>query len=202
MKKNNVFFIVQMCLVVSLIWCSELLCGDCCEASDAETPCFTAALTTGYVFKHDDCIFKQVYGHGIQNVITADVCYYPWECWGIGAKVSYWRAEGRTAVLRECTTLQEVPVTLYVRKLFDRWCNFQSYVSVGGGVIVIKEKSYIACVDRHVGTGEFEVGVNYFTCSCFDITAAFRYLFSGNCFCGHKADAGGFDLRIGVGFSY
>lgn len=196
--KNNVFLITFVIAIVSLGWCAPVMCESCAQANS----CFTTALTTGYVFKHDDCTFKQVYGHGIQNVITADACYYPWECWGIGGKVSYWRATGRTAVLRECTTLQEIPITVYLRRIFERWCNWQAYASLGGGAIIIKEKSYIACVDHHVGIGEVEVGFNYSMCSCVDLTGAFRYLFPQACFCAQKVDVGGFDLRVGLGFSY
>jgi hypothetical protein len=199
MKKNNVFLFVFMLAVVSLSWVAQVGCEACQEI---ESPCFTTALTTGYVFKHDDCVFKQVYGHGIQNIITADGCYYPWEQWGIGAKVSYWRAQGRTTFFRECTTLQEIPLTFYLRKLFDCWCNWQGYLSLGGGVMFVKEKSSLDCVDQHAGIGEFEVGLNYVVCDCFDITGAFRYIFSGDCLCSQKVDVGGFDLRAGIGFSY
>lgn len=202
MKKKNVFLLVFVFISVTLGWFVESLCNESCDQSDKENPCFTTAFTTGFVFKHDDCVFKQVYGHGIQNVITADGCYYPWECWGIGAKVSYWRAKGCTTFFKECTTLQEIPITFYLRRITGRWCNFQGYASLGGGVIVIKEKSYMGCVDQHAGIGEFELGFNYFLCNCFDITGAFRYLFSGDCLCGQKADAGGFDLRVGIGFAY
>lgn len=194
MKKNMLFFTV---LVVGMF--AQLRCHETCEESN---PCFTTAFTTGFVFKHDDCTFKQVYGRGIQNVITGDVCYYPWECWGIGAKVSYWREKGRTALFHECTLLQEVPITFYVRKLSERWCNWQAYYSLGGGVIIVKEKSYLGCVDLHKGIGEVEVGLNYSWCDCFDITGAFRYLFPRVCFCDKRIDVGGFDLRVGIGFAY
>lgn len=198
MKKNTIF-LRALASFMLLGCCSEVLCH---EYDESETPCFSLALTTGFVFKHDDCTFKQVYGRGIQNVITADGCYYPWECWGIGAKVSYWREEGKTTLFRECTVLQEIPITAYVRRISDVWCNWQGYLSLGGGAIIIKEKSYIGCVDTHAGVGEFEAGFKYNLCSCFDITGAFRYLFSGDCLCGNNVDIGGFDLRAGIGFSY
>lgn len=183
---------------------SEVVCEKLCEnASAAECQTYyTCALSTGYVFKHDDSYFKEVYGHGIENIITADGCYYPWESWGIGAKVSYWRAKGRTTFFRNRTCLYEVPLTCYVRKTFDFWSCLQWYASLGGGVMFMKEKSYLGSVHRHKGIGECEIGLNYFVWHCFDITAAFRYLFPRERVCGKKADIGGFDLRAGIGFSY
>lgn len=202
MKKNSVFLRVLLLNVISLAWFGQALCNESCEESDRENPCFTTALTTGFVFKHDDCVFKQVYGHGIQNVITADGCYYPWERWGIGAKVSYWRAKGLTTFFKQCTKLHEIPITFYLRRTTDRCCDLQGYVSLGGGVALIREKSYMGCVDQHPGIGEFEVGFNYRMWNCFDLTGAFRCLFSGDCLCSTKADAGGLDLRVGIGASY
>lgn len=197
MKQHNTFLIVFLVVVG---WSAQLVANESCEETDMKNKWF--ALTTGYVFKHDDCVFKQVYGHGIQNVITADCCQYFWESWGVGAKVSYWRAKGKTTLFKQCTRLREIPITFYLRGITDRWCNWQGYASLGGGVVLIKEKSYLGCVEQNKGIGELEVGFNYLLCNCLDFTGAFRYLFSSDCFCAQKAKIGGFDLRAGIGFSY
>lgn len=164
----------------------------------ADDRCFSGALTAGYVFKHNDCAFKKVYGHGLVNIITADGCYYPWECWGIGGKVSYWRAHGRTTFLKQCTHLQEVPLTFYLRRIEDFRCGLQLYASLGGGVIWMKEKSYLGHVKRHKGIGEVEVGLNYPMWHCLNFTSAFRYLFPRQSESCKKVDVGGFDLRAGI----
>jgi hypothetical protein len=162
---------------------------------------FTGALTAGYVFKHD-CLFKQIYGHGMVNVITGDGCYYPWEHWGLGVKVSYWRAEGKTTFLKHCSLLQEVPVTFYLRKRKDFDCGLQLYGSLGGGVIWMQEKSYLGKVHSNKGIGELEIGVNYPAWHWINVTGAFRYLFPRQTeFC-RKVDVGGCDLRAGIGFSF
>lgn len=194
MKKNKKLLLIALCMI-----CAPLLCTA--EESCMENQCCTTFdLTTGYVFKHD-CNFKSVYGHGIQNIITADACYYWCESWGLGAKVSYWQAKGCTTLFKQRTHLHEIPLTFYVRKSIDCSC-LQLYGSVGGGAMFIKEKSYLGCVKETKGVGELEIGAYYDVCSCFDITAAFRYLFPHECVLGKKVDIGGFDLRAGIGFSY
>lgn len=163
---------------------------------------FSLALSSGFVFKHHDCLFKQVYGRGIVDILTVDGCYYPWESWGIGAKASYWRAKGKTTFFKKCTRLHEIPLTFYVRKTFDCWCNLQAYASLGGGIIWMEEKSYLGRVRKHKGIGEVEVGLNYPIWNCLNITGAFRYLFPREKICSQKANVGGFDVRAGVGVTF
>ncbi|MEX0671745.1 MAG: hypothetical protein WD068_00145 [Candidatus Babeliales bacterium] len=192
--KRILFFLY--CIVVCGV--SARLSGNDSELQDA---CFTGAFTAGYVFKHD-CRFKDVYGHGVINVITADGCYYPWECWGIGAKVGYWQATGQTTFLKKCTTLQEVPFTVYARRRKNFDCGVQLYGSLGGGFIWVNEESYLGCVRDYKGIGEVELGLDYPIWRCINITSAFRYLFPSQCLAGNTADVGGFDIRIGLGFSF
>lgn len=163
---------------------------------------FATAFTAGYVFKHD-CTFKKAYEHGMINIITADGCYYPWHAWGFGAKVSYWRKHGHTLFLKQCSLLQEVPVTLYVRgkKEFD--CALQLYGSLGGGVAWIQEKSYLGKTTVHKGLGEVEVGLFYPLWRCVHVTGALRYLFPRqDSTCCAKIDVGGVDMRAGLGFVF
>ncbi len=162
---------------------------------------FTTALSAGYVFKHD-CVFKQIYGRGMVNILTADVCYYPWDEWGIGAKASYWRAKGHTLFLQRNSLLQEVPVTVYLRVIKDFSCHVQAYLSLGGGVLWIKEKSYLGCVRLTKAIGEVEIGLNFPIWCYFNATGAFRYLFPRQSqFC-QKKDVGGCDLRAGIELSF
>lgn len=184
------FLLIFLLLPVSLFGSTE---QDLCS--------FSSAFSAGYVFKHDH-LFKEVYGHGIVNIITADGCYYPWEQWGIGAKISYWRAHGRTTFLHKRSLLQEVPLTFYLRKIKDVRCNLQLYASLGGGVIWIKEKSYLGDQHLHKGIGEAEIGMNYLVWRCLNFTSAFRYLFPRQKHCGSKMDVGGFDLRAGIEFQF
>lgn len=162
---------------------------------------FTKAFTAGYVFKQD-CTFKQVYGHGMINCITADTCYYPWNTWGIGVKASYLRAKGHTIFLHQTTLAQEVPVTFYVRKTHDFKCGLQTYISLGGGIAWIKEKNYLGSTRVHKGIGEIEVGLNYNLWRCLDLVSAFRYMFPRQSDCCTNIDVGGCDLRAGIGFSF
>lgn len=162
---------------------------------------FSGAFSAGYVFKND-CRFKNVYGRGIVNAITADGCYYPWELWGIGAKVSYWRKKGCTDFLKQRTLLQEVPVTFYVRRKKQFKSGLQLYASLGGGFVWVKEKSYLGNVRLYKGIGEVEAGLKFPIFRCVDITAAFRYLFPPQSRACDKVHIGGFDLRAGIGFSF
>ncbi|OGB84177.1 hypothetical protein A3F66_04510 [candidate division TM6 bacterium RIFCSPHIGHO2_12_FULL_32_22] len=162
--------------------------------------CFTSALTAGYVFKHD-CAFKNVYGHGLANVITGDFCYYRWNLWGIGTKISYWHARGKTDFLQLPTVLKEVPITFYLRRLKNfKW--FQAYASFGGGVIWAKETSYLGEVRIHKGIGEAEAGINYCIWNRVSLTGAFRYIFPDPCHCCEKINVGGYELRAGFEYSF
>jgi len=193
--KKIIFFLC--CISLSLLSAKSL-----CDALEMQNSCFTGAFSAGYVFKHDDHIFREVYGFGMVNVITADGCYYPWQSWGFGAKISYWLANGRTTFFRKHTFLQEVPVTLYVRRIHDFECGLQIYASLGGGFAWIKEKSYLGHVRQYRGLGEIEVGLNYPVWRCLNITSAFRYLFPRQSQGPVKVDVGGFDVRAGFGFSF
>lgn len=190
--KNSIFLVIAS-LVVSMN-----LCG---ETDALDNPCFTTALTAGYAFKRD-CIFKEVYNHGVVNAITADGCYYPWDLWGIGAKVSYWRAHGRTTFLKKCTLLQEVPFTVYARRMFNVLCDLRLYASLGAGFVWMKEESYLGRVRTVKGVGEIEVGATYPLWRCLGITGAFRYLFPRQKQCGQKVQVGGYDLRAGLELAF
>jgi hypothetical protein len=168
---------------------------------ETQSSCFDAAFSAGYVFKNDDR-FKDVYGHGMVNVITGDGCFYPWEHGGIGAKLSYWRATGKTTFLKFHSLLQEVPVTVYVRGRKNFECDVQLYGSLGAGFAWIQEKSYLGNVRFYKAIGELEVGFNYPICPCVNITTAVRYLFPPQSRLGERIDVGGFDLRAGIGFSF
>lgn len=162
----------------------------------------STAFSAGYVFKND-CKFKEVYGHGIVNIITADGCYYPWDHWGLGAKLSYWRAKGKTTFLKQHSLLQEVPVTLYLRGIKNFDCGVQLQGSLGGGVLWMKEKSYLANTRFYKGIAEVEVGLNYTLWRGIDIVSALRYLFPPQrIVAGDKVVVGGIDLRAGIGFSF
>ncbi|MDP3889245.1 MAG: hypothetical protein Q8Q25_01725 [bacterium] len=193
MKKILLF---SFCILVSAA--PAFLLGTDLKERDS---CFSTAFSAGYVFKHDSC-FKEVYGHGVINIITADGCYYPWQCWGVGAKVSYWRAKGKTTFLKQCSLLREVPVTFYLRAIKEFPCCLQLYTSLGGGFVWIKEKSYLGNVRLYKGIGELEVGLNYPIWRFINITGVFRYLFPPQSQSCEKVDVGGFDLRAGIGFSF
>lgn len=162
---------------------------------------FEGALSSGFVFKHD-CSFKEVYGHGLIDVITADGCYYPWQRWGIGAKVSYWRRDGKTTFLKRCARAQEVPFTVYLRRRKTFECGTRLYASLGGGVIWVEEKSYLGKAHKVKGIGEAEIGLNRRIWRCIDITGAVRYLFPRQELAGRKVDVGGVDLRAGFGVQF
>lgn len=189
--------IVIFCLFGLSLISVRLLCNE--EKSDT---CFSTALTAGFVFK-DDVVFKEVYGHGIINAITLDGCYYRWNPWGVGAKISYWRAKGKTTFLKYPSVVQEIPVTFYVRRLLrDFDCGVQAYASAGGGFVWLKEKSYIGTARLYKGIGEVEIGLFYPVWSCINITGAFRYLFPFQSIYCEKSQVGGFDLRAGIAFLF
>jgi hypothetical protein len=191
-------------LVVVTLFSSNIFgfaCNNRCDAAYEDDTCYSLALSAGYVFKND-CQFKDVYGHGIVNIITVDGCYYPWECWGVGAKVSYWRTTGQTDFLQQCTTLQEVPFIIYLRRRHNFDCGLQLYGSLGGGVAWIREESYLGCAELHKGIGEIEIGLNYPLWRCLNIMSEVRYLFPPQCDGCEQVDVGGVDLRLGfeIGF--
>lgn len=172
---------------------------SCTTTHDARC---TTAFTAGYVFK-SDCRFNQVYGSGMTNAITADSCYYPWEMLGVGAKVSYWRARGKTSSLHRHSLLQEVPFTVYLRGLKKFECAIELYLSLGGGALWIKEKSYLGHVKKTQGIGEVELGAHYPVHECCILTSAFRYLFPKEKLNGsHHVQVGGYDLRAGIAFTF
>lgn len=170
-------------------------------ADDAEYKKWFTAFSAGYAFKHDSS-FKDVYGRGMVNIITGDCCYYPWEKWGFGAKFSYWRKKGHTSFLRQCATVREVPITFYVRRRMMFECGLQMYASLGGGIVWIKDKSYLGTAKLHKGVGELEVGLNYPVWRCINIVGAVRYLFPPQTQVCDKVDVGGVDVRAGIGFTF
>lgn len=181
-------------IFLAALFVSSVICKKSYEYQN-----FDFALTSGYIWKNDNG-FKQVYGNGIPDIITADACYYPWRHWGLGIKTSYWHASGNTTFLKCKTTLQEVPLIFYLRGKVG--CRLQAYASLGGGAIFVTEKSYLGKVKDAVGIGEAEVGISYYACKNFYITTAFRYLFPKISINKEKHDVGGYGLRAGLGFSF
>lgn len=171
------------------------------ECGVEHNTCITTALTAGYVFKRD-CLFQEIYGHGIVNVLTADGCYYFSNPWGLGAKISYWRASGRTTFVGKRSHVQEVPVTFYLRRLKEFRCRLSAYASLGGGFIWMQEKSCLGKIKHTYGIGEAEIGMSWPFWWCGSMTGAFRYLFPRQCFRRQKIDVGGFDLRAGFEFKF
>ena len=192
MKKNFFFLFVLFSVV----------CAQSCYGQILGCDRFQTAFTSGYVFKHSDKIFKKVYGRGMGNVLTADLCYFPWECWGIGGKASYWLAVGKTSFFKRHTTLQEIPLTVYVRRMFDFASGLELYGSLGGGGAWISEHSYRGRVRTWRGVGEIEAGLFYPAWCRLDFTSAVRYVFPRQRHSHMKFDVGGFDLRAGIGFSF
>lgn len=181
-----------------------LLSTSVCDIVEMQNSCFTGAFTSGYVFKHDDALFRDIYGFGMGNVITADGCYHPWRCWGIGigAKMSYWLAVGKTTFFKRTTFLHEIPMTIYVRKMIDFRRGLRLYASLGGGAAWIKEKSNLGHTSQWRGLGEVEAGLIYPLWRRLIFTSAFRYLFPRQSQGSVKVDVGGFDLRAGLGFFF
>lgn len=170
-----------------------------CCIDDFQDARFNVAFSSGYVFKHGDHNFREVYGLGMGNIFTADFCYRICDSvWGVGAKASYWFAFGKTTFLKRHTWLQEVPVTAYIRLLKDFERGVRLYASLGGGFAYIREKSYLGHRQQVRGLGEAEVGFFYPVCHHLALTSAFRYLFPRQKHDSVKFDVGGFDLRAGL----
>ena len=198
MEKTLFRIAVVMCGLSSLyLWGKH-------ERVELSDTCFTGAFTAGYVFKYNDCWFKEVYGTGMVNAITFDGCYNPWEYVGFGTKVSYWLAKGETTFQKRSTHLYEVPWTFYVRGMGHLKCNLRLYGSLGGGPVWIKEKSYLGTVSVTKGLGEAEIGAVYPVWSHLIVTGAFRLLFPCQSLCdgGPTVNIGGCDLRAGIGFAF
>lgn len=192
MKKIAIFFPMLLAVASADLQSKEFVKYD---------SSFDGAVSAGYVFKHE-CEFKEVYGSGIINAITFDGCYYPWQRWGLGAKLSYWRKKGCTSFLQLRSVVQQLPFTLYLRRRKEFDCGLQLYGSLGGGIIWTKEKSYLGCVNTTKGIAEAEAGVRYALWRGVGLTGAIRALFPSqdvNC-C--KARIGGIDLRAGISFSF
>lgn len=188
--------LLPFCIVLSLAANHSHHCHD------GQPSPWMAAFTSGYVFKHDDNAFKNVYGQGIGNVMTGDLCYYFCNNWGVGAKASYWLAVGRTTFFRTRAFLQEIPMTAYVRKAFDFDSGLRIYGSLGGGAIWSKEKANGVHTKIWKGIGEAEAGLNFPVCNMYNFTFAFRYLFPRQKVGLAKRDFGGFDLRAGLGINF
>ena len=170
---------------------------------------FMLAFTSGYVFKPGDKTFQNEYGHGIVNIITTDLCYQAWDEWGIGAKLSYWRAKNNNNLA------QQVPLTFYLRRYENFDCGLQAYASLGGGVIWSQDTSDTWLRKNDWGQpfinsyfakmlGEFETGFNYHIWNRIHLTGAVRYLFpqqlSPNV--SVMRTLGGIDLRAGLSFDF
>lgn len=193
MKKLLFFTSIILSSISIQSMCQEVVCSS---------SHFTSAFTSGYVFKHGDRNFKEVYGTGMVNVITADLCYHRCNVWAIGGKIGYWLAVGRTVAFKRRAFLQEFPVTFYVRRMINFCSGLQLYGSLGGGFAWIKEERYLAHTAQARGIGEVETGLIYPAWCHLDFTAAFRYLFARQNQDTAKIDVGGLDLRAGVAYSF
>ncbi|MGB8467403.1 MAG: hypothetical protein WCE21_00200 [Candidatus Babeliales bacterium] len=192
----------KIVVLTALLYASIVSAGSC-SVHTLEDTCFTTAFSSGYVFKHDDHNFKEVYGRGMGDIITVDGCYHIRPSWGIGGKFSYWLASGNTTFFKRRTFLHEVPVTFSVRYMLNCCTGFQLYTSLGGGVAWMQEESYLGTSHLTRGIGEWEGGFHYSRCGRLSLTSAFRYLFPRQSH-NHqsKMDVGGFDLRVGLGVSF
>lgn len=188
---NRVIFCLA--IFVILFFFKNISSNECCPNR------FDVALTTGYVWKTDSC-FKQVYGKGIQDVITFDGCYRPLDHLGVGIKTSYWQATGKTTARKKHTKIWEVPLLVYLRGIIGE--KLQGYASLGGGVIFSQEKSYLGKVKKIAGIAEAEVGMNYYFYQDLYVTGAFRCLFPKTKKCGERVQLGGYGLRAGLGISF
>jgi|SRR5579872_990605 len=169
-----------------------------CDTVKMRDASWTSALSAGYVFKHGDGVFKEVYGVGMVDAITADICYHPWRSWGIGAMARYWFAKGHTSFLHRPTKLHEVPLVAYVRAMMDFSRGLRLYASLGGGAVYVKETSYLGHVHEWRGIGQAEVGLFYPLWRRLHFTSAFAYLFPRQSHDCTRIDVGGFDLRVGL----
>ena len=187
-----------------IVWCSMIIFASCAfkVSAEEENTHFNTAFSAGYVFKNGDERFKDVYGHGMVNIITADFCCDRCEDWGIGAKISYWSAHGFTGFLQQKSTVYEIPLTISVRRMKKFDCDLQLYASLGGGVAWIKEKNYLGATSVTKGIAELEAGLHYPIWKCINITSAFRYLFPPQKNNGIKVNVGGIDLRAGISFDF
>ncbi len=191
--------IKRLLLLVTGLLSSKLLCEEYSNKIYAQTYDFT--LSSGYVWK-SDFHFKNVYGSGIPNLITADICYWLYEFLGLGIKSAYWEKTGRTTVFQQHARIQEVPLILYLKGgIGDR---IRGYFALGGGVIFAKERSYLGKIWQIVPGGDIELGVNCFIIKQLYVTAAFDYLFfykQVSSFHG-KRDFGGYGFRLGLGTGF
>jgi opacity protein-like surface antigen len=202
--KKLLFFLSVGLLLSAHVKSQQSMSKSCakeyvCCFDDFQDARFNLAFSSGYVFKHSDHNFREVYGLGMGNIFTADFCYKLCDSpWGFGAKASYWLAFGKTTFLQRHTWLQEVPVIAYVRlsKDFDR--GVRLYGSLGGGFAYIREKSYLGHVQQVRGLGEVEAGFMYPVHHHLSIFSAFRYLFPRQKHDSIKIDVGGFDVRAGL----
>ena len=162
---------------------------------------FDLTATTGYVWQSDSH-FKQVYGKGIQDVITIDGCYWPFRHFGIGIQGSYWLANGKTTILKKSTRLWEVPLNLYLEGRIGQM--FQLHGSLGTGIIFVNEKSYLGSVSHQAWSGEAEVGIDYYFFKKSYLSAALQYLYSGKEISEtqERVALGGLNLRAGIGISF
>lgn len=169
-----------------------------CASKDST---FDLAATTGYVWKTDSQ-FKQVYGKGIQDIITIDGCYWPFRYLGVGIQSGYWLAHGKTTISKRPTRLWEVPLNLYLQGRIGR--SFQLHASLGTGVIFVNEKSYLGNVSHQTWSGEAEVGMNYYFFKQAYLTVDLQYLYARKKISEthERADLGGLNARGGIGVSF
>lgn len=169
-------------------------------AENNKNPRINLALTGGFIWKHDTR-FKKIYGQGIPD-ITLDGCYYFNNAIGMGIKGSFRKKNGKTTVLHQPTKFHEFPLIGYVRGIVGDKVQF--YISAGGGIIFVHEKSYIGDVKTHAPGAELETGLNFNFFDHFYITGAFRALFfNKNRSSIHTMqELGGYGIRAGIGLSF
>jgi hypothetical protein len=186
-------------LCILLLYSIPLFCASTNSENSFST--FDLAATTGYVWKTDSH-FKQVYGNGIQNVITIDGCYWPFRHFGVGIQNGYWLAHGKTTVSKRSTRVWEVPLNFYLQGRIGHL--LQLHGSLGTGVIFVNEKSYLGTVSQQAWSGEAEAGIDYYFFKRAYLAFAVQYLYARKEIkeTHNQADFGGVNVSGGIGISF
>ena len=98
--------------------------------------CFDLVASSGYVWKSDR-YFKEVYGNGIEDIITLDSTWWISRHYGMGLKGSYWSANGRVIGIPEPTNVWQIPLVFSLKGRIGS--TFQVYGSIGVDFIIVCE---------------------------------------------------------------
>ncbi|MCX6995399.1 MAG: hypothetical protein NTY13_06330, partial [Chlamydiae bacterium] len=163
--------------------------------------CFDLVASSGYVWKSDR-YFKEVYGNGIEDIITLDSTWWISRHYGMGLKGSYWSANGRVIGIPEPTNVWQIPLVFSLKGRIGS--TFQVYGSIGVDFIIVCESNFLGEANQRAWGGEVEGGINYFFYKQIYLNAACRYIYSRKFITAVQdtADFGGLDVRAGIGFSF